>query len=230
MKKILLLSDTHSFIDDQILKFVKLADEVWHAGDIGSVEVIDTIKKLKPLKAVYGNIDNHLIRTEFQEDLKFTLEEVSVWITHIGGYPNRYDIRIKEEITKNPPKLFICGHSHILKVIYDNANAAIAYNTLIQNLNLNENMHVNALKRLRTRQQSFVFFMMIRMLKSTITKKEIMPLIHDMKKCGAYPLNSLAGDDYNGFIYVILTRLFNQRYLYYVLFVIINPFLKKIYK
>jgi len=119
MKKILLLSDTHSFIDDQILKFVKLADEVWHAGDIGSVEVIDTIKKLKPLKAVYGNIDNHLIRTEFQEDLKFTLEEVSVWITHIGGYPNRYDIRIKEEITKNPPKLFICGHSHILKVIYD---------------------------------------------------------------------------------------------------------------
>jgi len=119
MKKILLLSDTHSFIDDQILKFVKLADEVWHAGDIGSVEVIDTIKKLKPLKAVYGNIDNHLIRTEFQEDLKFILEEVSVWITHIGGYPNRYDIRIKEEITKNPPKLFICGHSHILKVIYD---------------------------------------------------------------------------------------------------------------
>lgn len=119
---------------------------------------------------------------------------------------------------------------HYLKVIYDNANAAIAYNALIQNLNLNENMHVNALKRLRTRQQSFVFFMMIRMLKSIITKKEIMPLIHDMKKCGAYPLNSLAGDDYNGFIYVILTRLFNQRYLYYVLFVIINPFLKKIYK
>lgn len=119
MKKILLLSDTHSYIDDQILKFVKQADEVWHAGDIGSIEVINTIQKLKPLKAVYGNIDNHLIRTEFKEDLKFTIEEVSVWITHIGGYPNRYDFRIKEEITKNPPKLFICGHSHILKVIYD---------------------------------------------------------------------------------------------------------------
>lgn len=119
MKKILLLSDTHSYIDDQILKFVKLADEVWHAGDIGSIDVINTIQKLKPLKAVYGNIDNHLIRTEFKEDLKFTVEEVSVWITHIGGYPNRYDFRIKEEITKNPPKLFICGHSHILKVIYD---------------------------------------------------------------------------------------------------------------
>ena len=119
MKKILLLSDTHSYIDDQILKFVKQADEVWHAGDIGSIEVIDTIQKLKPLKAVYGNIDNHLIRTEFKEDLKFTIEEVSVWITHIGGYPNRYDFRIKDEITRNPPKLFICGHSHILKVIYD---------------------------------------------------------------------------------------------------------------
>ena len=69
MKKILLLSDTHSYIDDQILKFVKQADEVWHAGDIGSIEVINTIQKLKPLKAVYGNIDNHLIRTEFKEDL-----------------------------------------------------------------------------------------------------------------------------------------------------------------
>jgi hypothetical protein len=119
MKKILLLSDTHSYIDDQILKFVKLADEVWHAGDIGSLEVVDTIKKLKPLRAVYGNIDDHLMRTEFPLDLKFTIENVAVWITHIGGYPNRYDFRIKEELAKNPPKLFICGHSHILKVIYD---------------------------------------------------------------------------------------------------------------
>ncbi|MBI9040471.1 metallophosphoesterase family protein [Lutibacter sp.] len=119
MKKILLLSDTHSYIDDQILKFVKLADEVWHAGDIGSLEVVDTIKKLKPLRAVYGNIDDHLMRTEFPLDLKFTIENVTVWITHIGGYPNRYDFRIKEELAKNPPKLFICGHSHILKVIYD---------------------------------------------------------------------------------------------------------------
>jgi putative phosphoesterase len=119
MKKILLLSDTHSFVDEQILKFVKQADEVWHAGDIGSLDVIDTLKKLKPVRAVYGNIDNHLIRTEFPLDLKFIIEDVDVWITHIGGYPNRYDVRIKEELTKNPPKLFICGHSHILKVIYD---------------------------------------------------------------------------------------------------------------
>ena len=119
MKKILLLSDTHSYIDAQILKFVNQADEVWHAGDIGTLDVTDTIAKLKPLRAVYGNIDNSLIRTEFPLDNKFTAEGVSVWITHIGGYPNRYDQRIKEEITKNSPKLFISGHSHILKVIYD---------------------------------------------------------------------------------------------------------------
>ncbi|WP_456424366.1 metallophosphoesterase family protein [Lutibacter sp.] len=119
MKKILLLSDTHGFIDNQILKFVKQADEVWHAGDIGSLEVIDTIKKLKPLRAVYGNIDNALIRNEYPLDAIFTIEKVTVWITHIGGYPNRYNLRIKEEISKNPPQLFISGHSHILKVIFD---------------------------------------------------------------------------------------------------------------
>ena len=119
---------------------------------------------------------------------------------------------------------------HYLKVIYDNANAAKAYNALIQNLNLIENMHVNAIKRLKRRQQSFVFFMLIRMLKSSITKKEIMPLIHDMKKCGAYPLDSFLGDDYNGFVYLILTKLFNQSYLYYTLWIFINPFLRKTYK
>ena len=119
MKKILLLSDTHSYIDNRILKFVKQADEVWHAGDIGSLEVSDIIKKLKPLRAVYGNIDDALIRTEYPLNNKFTIEKVTVWMTHIGGYPNRYDSRIKEEITKNPPQLFISGHSHILKVIFD---------------------------------------------------------------------------------------------------------------
>ncbi|WP_456376817.1 metallophosphoesterase family protein [Lutibacter sp.] len=119
MKKILLLSDTHSFIDKQLLKYVKLADEVWHAGDIGAIEVADSIKKLKPLRAVYGNIDNALIRTEYPLNNKFTVEKVTVWITHIGGYPNRYDARVKEEISKNPPQLFISGHSHILKVMYD---------------------------------------------------------------------------------------------------------------
>ncbi|MDN3619682.1 metallophosphoesterase family protein [Polaribacter undariae] len=119
MKKILLLSDTHSFIDAQILKFVKQADEVWHAGDIGNLEVTDTIKKLKPLRAVFGNIDGADARSEFPLDAKFEVENVSVWITHIGGYPNRYDQRIREEIKINPPKIFISGHSHILKVQYD---------------------------------------------------------------------------------------------------------------
>ncbi|MBT8316536.1 MAG: metallophosphoesterase family protein [Lutibacter sp.] len=119
MKKILLLSDTHSFIDKQILKFVKQADEVWHAGDIGSIEVIDIIKKLKPIRAVFGNIDNASIRSEFPLDNKFTIENVSVWMTHIGGYPNKYDKRIKDEISTNPPQLFISGHSHILKVMFD---------------------------------------------------------------------------------------------------------------
>ncbi len=119
MKKILLLSDTHNYIDAQILKFVKQADEVWHAGDIGNIEVIDAIKELKPVRAVFGNIDDTIVRSEFPLNNKFTIEKVSVWITHIGGYPNRYDPRIKEEIQKKPPLLFISGHSHILKVMFD---------------------------------------------------------------------------------------------------------------
>ena len=119
MLKILLLSDTHSYIDDQILKFVKQADEVWHVGDIGTIKVTDIIQKYKPLRAVYGNIDDKTLRNTFPLDNKFFLEGVSVWMTHIGGYPNRYHPRVKEQLTYYRPKLFISGHSHILKVIYD---------------------------------------------------------------------------------------------------------------
>jgi putative phosphoesterase len=119
MRKIVVLSDTHGYIDKQILKFVKLADEVWHIGDIGSLKVIDALKNIKPLRAVYGNIDDGLIRTIYPLDNKFTIEKVSVWLTHIGGYPSNYNKRIKNDISKNPPKLFISGHSHILKVIFD---------------------------------------------------------------------------------------------------------------
>ncbi len=119
MKKILLLSDTHSHIDDAILKYVKQADEVWHAGDIGGLKVTDTIKKLKPLRAVYGNIDNAEARGEFPLHNRFICEKVEVWITHIGGYPGRYNPSIRNEIQKNPPQLFITGHSHILKVMND---------------------------------------------------------------------------------------------------------------
>ena len=119
MTKVLLLSDTHSHMDTAILKYVKQADEVWHAGDIGDLLVTDAISAIKPLKAVHGNIDNHMIRKEFPEHQRFMCENVDVWITHIGGYPNRYNIRVREEIQRNPPKLFISGHSHILKVMHD---------------------------------------------------------------------------------------------------------------
>lgn len=119
MKKILLLSDTHSYIDDAIIKYVKLADEVWHAGDIGDLNVTDTIKKLKPLRAVYGNIDNSEARAEFPEHNRFMCEDVDVWMTHIGGYPPRYNNRVREELKANPPNIFISGHSHILKVMPD---------------------------------------------------------------------------------------------------------------
>jgi len=119
MTKILLLSDTHSYIGDDILKYVEQADEVWHAGDIGDLKVIDAIKSVKPVRAVYGNIDSAQIRVEYPEDLRFMCEKVDVWITHIGGYPNRYSGRVKHKIIQNPPDLFISGHSHILKVMSD---------------------------------------------------------------------------------------------------------------
>jgi hypothetical protein len=118
-KKIVLLSDTHGYIDDTILKYVKQADEVWHAGDIGDLKVTDTIKAIKPLRAVYGNIDDANARSEFPLHNRFNCEGLDVWITHIGGYPGNYNPSIREALTKNPPKLFICGHSHILKVMPD---------------------------------------------------------------------------------------------------------------
>ncbi|WP_353780219.1 YfcE family phosphodiesterase [Winogradskyella sp. 3972H.M.0a.05] len=119
MTKILLLSDTHSYIDDRILEYVKEADEVWHAGDIGDLEVTDKIKALKPLRAVYGNIDNAKAKVEFPEHNRFMCEGVDVWITHIGGYPPKYNGRVRDALKQDPPKLFITGHSHILKVMPD---------------------------------------------------------------------------------------------------------------
>lgn len=106
-------------MDDTILKYAQKADEIWHAGDIGSLEVTDALAAIKPLKAVYGNIDNHHIQMEFPLDQRFYCEKVDVWITHIGGYPNKYNFRIRDEIREKPPRLFICGHSHILKVMWD---------------------------------------------------------------------------------------------------------------
>ena len=120
MKKILLLSDTHSYIDQRILHYTAQADEVWHAGDIGDLKVTDALAEKATLRAVYGNIDDAKIRATHPLHQEFVCEEVSVWITHIGGYPPKYNPKTRDTIRKNPPKLFICGHSHILKVIPDN--------------------------------------------------------------------------------------------------------------
>ena len=114
-----MLSDTHGHMDETILKYAAQADEVWHAGDIGNLAVTDSLKALKPVQCVFGNIDDHVIQKEFPENNRFMCEGVDVWITHIGGYPNRYNVRVRDEIKSNPPKLFICGHSHILKVMHD---------------------------------------------------------------------------------------------------------------
>jgi|TARA_B100000809_G_scaffold120129_1_gene118411 hypothetical protein len=119
MKKILLISDTHGYIDEKIIKYANKVDEIWHAGDIGDISVSDKLKKIKPLRGVFGNIDDQKIRTEFPLHNRFICEKVNVWITHIGGYPKRYNPKILEELKSNPPDLFICGHSHILKVIND---------------------------------------------------------------------------------------------------------------
>ncbi len=106
-------------MDDSILKYAAQADEIWHAGDIGSLSVTDTLAKIKPLRAVYGNIDNTAIQQEFPLNDRFFCEEVSVFMTHIGGYPPKYNARTRNEIKNDPPQLFICGHSHILKVMMD---------------------------------------------------------------------------------------------------------------
>lgn len=119
MKKILLLSDTHSCIDEKIIKYANLADEIWHAGDIGDLYVTDELRKIAPLRAVFGNIDDAKARLDFPLDNRFTCENVDVLMTHIGGYPDRYNDRIKKILQANPPKLFISGHSHILKVMFD---------------------------------------------------------------------------------------------------------------
>jgi uncharacterized protein len=119
MKRIGLLSDTHGDIPDRVLTFFEPVDEIWHAGDIGNAETADYLAAYRPLKAVYGNIDGQDIRISYPQHQRFLCEQVDVWMTHIGGYPGYYDRSVKPDIYNNPPKLFISGHSHILKVIYD---------------------------------------------------------------------------------------------------------------
>ena len=128
MKKILLLSDTHGHVDDHMMKYVKESDEVWHAGDIGTTQVTDTISSLKPLRAVFGNIDNHELRLSFPKELLFGCEDINIYMTHIGGRPGRYAKGISEKIKSIKPKIFICGHSHILKIKYDKVNQLLFIN------------------------------------------------------------------------------------------------------
>ena len=117
--KIGLISDTHGYFDESVFTHFENCDEIWHVGDFGSMEVIERLEAFKPLRGVYGNIDDKDIRLKFPEHLRFQCEQVDVWMTHIGGYPGRYAAGVKPEIVNNPPKLFISGHSHILKVQYD---------------------------------------------------------------------------------------------------------------
>lgn len=119
MKRIGLLSDTHSYWDDKYEKYFAECDEIWHAGDIGTIDLALRFESLKPFRAVYGNIDDSKVRASYPEFLRFTLEGVDVLITHIGGYPGKYDPRVRSILFANPPKLFIDGHSHILKVMFD---------------------------------------------------------------------------------------------------------------
>jgi len=120
MKRIGLLSDTHGYLDDRILAYLGECDEIWHAGDIGNSETAQKLSALKPLRAVSGNIDGTELRQEYPLHLRFICEEVDVLMIHIGGYPGHYSSEVRKEINLLTPKLLISGHSHILKVIYDN--------------------------------------------------------------------------------------------------------------
>ncbi len=119
MKTIGLLSDTHSHISAKMLDFFNNVDEIWHAGDIGNMDIVNQLQTIKPLKAVYGNIDDHKIRQEFPEIMEFACENISVLMIHIGGYPGKYEKKVRSILNAKPFDLFISGHSHILKVIYD---------------------------------------------------------------------------------------------------------------
>ena len=119
MTRIGLLSDTHGCWDERYLKYFEQCDEIWHAGDIGSLEVMEKLESFRPVRAVCGNIDGGDIRRSYPEINRFTIENTDVLIKHIGGYPGNYDSSIRAQLFVRPPQLFISGHSHILKVKYD---------------------------------------------------------------------------------------------------------------
>ncbi len=119
MRKIGIISDTHAYWDDKYLTYFEPCDEIWHAGDIGSMEIAERLADFRPFRAVYGNCDGGDLRLMYRETIRFKCEDVEVLMKHIGGYPGRYDYSIRNEILKSPPQLFISGHSHILKIKYD---------------------------------------------------------------------------------------------------------------
>jgi putative phosphoesterase len=119
MTRIGLLSDTHHYLDETIFKHFEKCDEIWHAGDFGTIAVAEKLREFRPLRAVYGNIDGQDIRTEYPQKLEWVCEDVKVYMTHIGGYPPKYNPTVKKDLFASRPQLFVCGHSHILKVIYD---------------------------------------------------------------------------------------------------------------
>lgn len=126
--KIGLISDTHGYLDDQILRHVSTCDEIWHAGDFGTLAVSDSLTSIKPLRGVYGNIDDQAIRSIHPKNLRFICAGLDVLMTHIGGYPGKYHPDVRTEIKANPLKLFICGHSHILKIMPDKSNGLLHIN------------------------------------------------------------------------------------------------------
>lgn len=126
--KIGLLSDTHGFLDPKIFKHFDSCDEIWHAGDIGNMEVANQLKNFRPLLAVFGNIDDKGIQTEFPEHLFFQREQTSILITHIGGTPPRYNPTAKQLISLHKPSVFVCGHSHVLKIQSDLKNNLLFVN------------------------------------------------------------------------------------------------------
>ena len=120
MTRIVLLSDTHGYLDDRLYPFFKSCDEIWHAGDLGSTFIFDEMQKFNvPVRAVYGNVDGNELKYSLAENLIWHVEEMTVLMTHIGGYPGKYPARIQKLLLQHTPRIFVCGHSHFLKVIYD---------------------------------------------------------------------------------------------------------------
>lgn len=128
MKRIGLLSDTHGYWDEKYVEYFNDCDEIWHAGDVGSLDILDRLSEIKPLRAVAGNIDDAKVRVAYPAPKRFEVEGIDIFMTHIGGYPGRYAPNVLKIMQHNPPQLFICGHSHILKVVFDKKHNCLTIN------------------------------------------------------------------------------------------------------